>query len=47
MRYKFESAFCGSTVACNYSKGEAVFRSPNVSVLATIKEVTKALNPKP
>ena len=38
VRYKFESAYCGSTVACGYNKGEAVFRSANLSVLATIKD---------
>eukprot|EP00802_Teleaulax_amphioxeia_P005221 Tamp_05225.p1 GENE.Tamp_05225~~Tamp_05225.p1 ORF type:complete len:853 (-),score=257.60 Tamp_05225:475-2967(-) len=39
VRYKFESTFCGSTVSCSYCKGEAVFRSNNVSVLATVKDV--------
>ena len=39
VRYKFESSFCGSTVSCDYNKGEAVFRSTNLSVLATIKDV--------
>ena len=38
VRYKFESAYCGSTVTCGYNKGEAVFRSANLSVLATIKD---------
>jgi hypothetical protein len=38
VRYKFESALCNTTVLCEYSKGEAVFRSSNFSVLNTIRD---------
>jgi hypothetical protein len=31
VRYKFENTFCNTTVTCEYSKGEAIFRSANVS----------------
>jgi len=39
VRYKFESTYTGCSVSCDYTKGDAIFRSANLSTLATIKEV--------
>eukprot|EP00277_Geminigera_cryophila_P048116 CAMPEP_0173088656 /NCGR_PEP_ID=MMETSP1102-20130122/25151_1 /TAXON_ID=49646 /ORGANISM="Geminigera sp., Strain Caron Lab Isolate" /LENGTH=812 /DNA_ID=CAMNT_0013971775 /DNA_START=73 /DNA_END=2511 /DNA_ORIENTATION=+ len=39
VRYKFESSYTHTTVSCDYSKGDAIFRSANLSTLATLKEV--------
>jgi len=39
VKYMFESTYVGTLVSAEYSKGEATFRSSNLSVLALIKDV--------
>eukprot|EP00698_Gefionella_okellyi_P026192 TRINITY_DN9896_c0_g1_i1.p1 TRINITY_DN9896_c0_g1~~TRINITY_DN9896_c0_g1_i1.p1 ORF type:complete len:718 (-),score=186.21 TRINITY_DN9896_c0_g1_i1:1083-3236(-) len=37
--YHFKSAFLGTLLVCQYRKGEALFRSDNISTLSMIKEI--------
>jgi len=39
VKYNFESCYCATRVSVEFGRGEAVFRSSNLSVLAIIKDV--------
>ncbi len=47
VRYNFESGLLGTRISAEYSRGEAVFRSGNLSALAVVKDAVAREVPPP